>query len=380
MSRQKNVLLILGRYLHSIHLGVAQYAGQHHWHLNAYMASKMVVPKGWKGDGIITALDERSDLVRFVRQAVEPVVDVVLMRPEVDLPRVIGNHELIGQLAAEHFLERGLRHFAWFSHRFANVERLRCAAYSRSLIRHGFEVHRLVWAENCQDQSDGWLPMRKWLGRELRKLPKPVGAFAFNDYEASDLLDACLFHGLAVPDDVAILGVDNNELVCTSQAVPLSSVNHDQLRIGREAAALLDRLMRGKPRPKEPILIPPDGITLRRSTDTVAVNQPQVRAALEFLRQNYQRSLGTEQVAQAARISRRALEKAFKQYLNRSVHQELERLRLHRVKEFLLHTDLPVVDIAAQTGFAHAQHLNNVFKRATGQTPIRFRRSHSPKP
>jgi LacI family transcriptional regulator len=305
-------------------------------------------------------------------------VDVVIMRPEIHLPRVIGDHVLMGQLAAEHFIERGLRHFAWFSHRFENVERLRYSGFAETLAKHNFKSEVLVWEEQPEGASAGWRQMRRWIGRAVKALPKPIGVFAFNDYEASDFLDACLFHGLAVPDDVAILGVDNNELVCTCQAVPLSSVNHDQEQIGHEAAVLLDRLMRGRPAPAQPVLVPPRGITLRRSTDTMAVNHPEVRQALLFLRENFHRGIGTQEVAAAARLSRRGLEKAFKQHLNRSVHDEVKRLRLHQVKQLLLHTDLSVIDIAIQTGFTHAQHLNNVFKKAVGMTPIAFRKGHRP--
>jgi LacI family transcriptional regulator len=378
MVKQKSVLLILGRYLHNAHRGVARYAGKHHWHLNASMANTTVIPKGWQGDGIITALDQRADLVQFVRNAREPVVDLVLMRPEINLPRVIGDHEMIGQLAAEHFLERGLRNFAWFSHRAGNAERLRHEAFAATLARHGFTTEKLIWSEHDQDEYASWRQMRKWLGAALKALPKPIGVFAFNDYEASDFMDACLFHGYSVPEDVALLGVDNNELVCDCQAVPLSSVNHDQERIGYEAAALLERLMNGKPPPKQPMLVPPRGITQRRSTDMVALNHPEVRKALLFLRENFHRSIGTNEVAEAADLSRRGLEKAFKQQLNRSVHEEIRRLRLNHVKDLLLYSDMSVIDIAAQTGFTHAQHLNNVFHNATGWTPIRFRRIHRP--
>jgi hypothetical protein len=128
--------------------------------------------------------------------------------------------------------------------------------------------------------------MRAWMARELERLPKPLAVFAFNDYDAAWLVDTCVFHKISVPDEVAILGVDNNEMVCVCLPVPLSSIQHDLERIGYEAAALLDRMLEGEAPPESPLLIPPKGIITRRSTDYSAVNNPQLRQALLFIREH----------------------------------------------------------------------------------------------
>lgn len=378
MFKQRNVMLLLENYDHRIHHGVARYAGQHHWHLNANMVKTGLLPQGWQGDGIITALGSRSDLVEFVREAGIPAVDVAAMRTDIKIHRVVGDNELIGRMAAEHFLERGVRHFAWFSMDFSNVGRQRHLGYSATLQQHGFTCERLTWSEVAAPGKDGWPEMRAWLGRQLRSLPKPLAVFAYNDYDAANVIDTCLFKNICVPDDVAVLGVDNNEMVCLCQSIPLSSINHDLERIGYEAATQLHRLMLGKPMPKAPLLIPPKGITTRRSTEFTAVNQPEIRQALLFIREHYQRSIGTTEVAQATGLSRRTLEKMFKLELKRSIHEEILRLRMAHVRGLLLTTDLSIKEIAEQTGFCHASHLNNAFREQTGVTPLKFRNAQHP--
>jgi LacI family transcriptional regulator len=376
MIKQKSVILLLERYDHRIHLGVSRYAGEHKWHLNAHMANTTGIPRGWKGDGIITSMDRRPDLVSFIRNARIPKVDVAIARPDIRIPRVIGDNPAIGQFAAEHFLERGLRNFAWFSNRPGNVGQLRFIAFMDHLAKHGFACTNLTEGQRASKTEKAGQNMHRWLGQTLVKLPQPLGIFAYNDYDAADVIDTCLSYGLSVPDDVAVLGVDNNEMVCTCQTVPISSINHDLERIGYQAAALLDRLMNGKPAPKHDTLIPPRGITVRQSTDTMAVHHPAVRKALLFLRENFSKSFSTIEMADAAGTSRRTLEIAFRKELKRSIHEETLRFRLNRARDYLLNTGSRIIDIAAHTGFCHPQHLNNSFKKSFGCTPLKYRKKY----
>jgi LacI family transcriptional regulator len=302
---------------------------------------------------------------------------VAIARPYIKIPRVIGDNSAIGQFAAEHFLERGLRNFAWFSNRTGNVGQLRFIAFRDHLAKHGFtctnlsENQKALKTENTSGQY-----MHKWLGQILVRMPQPLGIFAYNDYDAADVIDTCLSSGLSVPDDVAVLGVDNNEMVCSCQTVPISSINHDLERIGYEAAALLDQLMNGKTAPKHYTLIPPRGITVRQSTDTMAVHHPAVRKALLFLRENFNKNFSTTEMANAVGTSRRTLENAFRKELKHSIHDETLRFRLNRVRDYLLNTSLHIIDIAAHTGFCHPQHLNNSFRKVFGSTPLKYRKRY----
>jgi LacI family transcriptional regulator len=372
---QAHVLLALGTYDYRIHRGVARYAGKHQWHLNSEMCIWGRLPHGWSGDGILTALSFQPDLVRFIKKATVPVVDMALNRPDICVPRVLGDHEGIGNLAAEHFLERGFRHFAWHTNDTLLPSERRWKGFSQTLARQGLEAERWIWEPGARNPGDLWRAKSQWLTRKLKAIPKPAAVFTFRDADAANVLDACLAIDLAVPDEIAILGVDNNDLICETLSVPLSSVCHDLEELGFEAAALLDRLMRGEKAPKQPILISPRGLVVRRSTDVLAINHEPCRRAMRFLQLNLMRNIGVEDVAQASGLPRRTLEKAFCDYVGRSVGHELSRLRLAKVKELLIGTELPIVDIAAQTGFATPQYLNHVFRKATGQQPRKFRMS-----
>ncbi len=373
LERLRNVLLALDRYNPRLHQGVARFAGRHNWHLNAEMAYFGRLPLGWQGDGILTLLDTDEELVAFVRAARVPVVDLSVIRQEVVLPRVVGDHYLIGCLGAEHFLERGFRHFAWVSTLDDAVTRLRLRGFEETLAKAGFTTESWILQLQAGARGDEWSAKCEFLERGLKAIPKPAAIFCFRDADAASVLDVCADAELAVPEEVAILGADNNVLICESVRVPLSSVNHDLEGLGYEGAALLHRLMQGQRAPKRPKVIPPKGITVRRSTDVLAINHEPTRRALQFLQENYSRQIGAEEAAAASGLSRRQLERAFREHLGRSVSDQLAFVRLLRAKELLTRSDLPAADVAAQAGFNTPQYFNNVFRQATGLTPRRFR-------
>jgi LacI family transcriptional regulator len=374
--RQKDVLLALGRYNPKMHRGVARFAGRHNWHINAEMAYFGQLPHGWKGDGIITLLDVQQEVIDFVRAARVPVVDLSVLRQDVPLPRVAGDHRLIGCLAAEHFLERGFRHFAWFSTMDDVVSRLRQAGFCQTLTQAGFACESWIFPRRSRARRNEWAGKCAFLERRLEGMPKPAAVFAFHDADAGNVLDACAAAALAVPEEVAILGADNNELICETARVPLSSVNHDLEGVGYEGAALLHRLMLGGRPPKLPRLIRPKGVTVRRSTNVLAINYEPARLALQSLQQNYQKRTAIEDAVTASGLSRRNLERAFRRHVGRSLTEQLSTLRLSRAKDFLLQTELSAADIAAQVGFTTPQYFSNTFHKTFGVTPRRFRLRH----
>jgi LacI family transcriptional regulator len=307
-----------------------------------------------------------------------PVVDLSVIREDVPLPRVVGDHRLVGCLAAEHFLERGFRHFAWFSTMDDAVSRLRLAGFRQTLASAGFTCENWIFQRHPLERRNEWAGKCAFLERRLKAMPKPAAVFAFHDADASNVLDACTDAALAVPEEFAILGTDNNELICESARVPLSSVNHDLEGVGYEGAALLHRLMQGGRPPKRPRLIEPKGVTTRRSTDVLAINHQPARQALQSLRENYQKRTVIEDAVAASGLSRRNLERAFRQHVGRSLSEQLATLRLSRAKDFLLQTKLSATDIAAQVGFTTPQYFSNTFHKAFGVTPRRFRLRHQP--
>jgi len=373
---QRNILILMEWYDHRIRQGIGHYAREHNWHLT--VDERALIPRGWEGDGVMTVFYQRRDIVAYVRRLTIPAVDMGLYRPDIPIPRVVGDHARIGVMAAEHFVERGFRHTAWFSTAASPIQALRLKGFQAACAAQGlFAPLQWVWEKTSTDSPDDWKRMRGWLEKSLTRAPKPLAVLAYNDYDASKVQDVCRVAGLAVPEEVAILGVDDNELICLNQPIPLSSIAHDLMRVGFEGAALLDRLIDGAPPPPAPILIPPTDVVLRQSTDLTAINIPVVRTAMRFLKENLGRSFGIAEVAAAAGVSRSTLDRLFFQNLNRSVHEEVQRARLAAVKRLLIHTDLVIADIARQTGFCHAQHLNNAFRTAESLTPRTYRKRYT---
>lgn len=371
-----NILFAPGLYSPKMHRGVARFAGKHDWHLNVEMTYSGRLPAGWKGDGILTLLDRRNDLIDFITTTRVPVVGLAVVREDIEIPRVAGDNLQIGRLAAEHFLERAFRHFAWFSTADNPVSRLRLRGFRESLARARFTCEDWNFPPPLDAHVDEWTAQRDFLSSRLLAIPKPAAVLAFSDTDAVKLLDVCDEGGLLVPNEVAILGVDNDELMCESARVPLSSVNQDHEGIGYAGAMLLHRLMLGRQAPKLPILIPPKGVIVRRSTDTLAVNHGPTRQALKFLRDNYRRRIGVAETATACGLARRQLENIFFKNLGMTVSDHLSALRLIQAKQLLRQTELPIADVAAQTGFNTAQYFNNFFHKATGRTPRNFRLQH----
>ena len=369
---QRNILILMEWYDHRIRQGIGQYARGHNWHLT--VDERVRVPSGWDGDGVLTVFHHRKDITQFLRRLTIPVVQMGLYRPDIPLPRVTGDHERIGILAAEHFVERGFRHTAWFSTAHSPSQTIRMDGFARGCALQGLDAPlQWIWEETADGSPDDWQHVRRWLSRRLRQAPKPLAVFAYNDYDASNVEDACRAANIAVPEEVAILGVDDNELICLNQPVPLSSIRHDLAGVGYQSATLLDALIDGAPAPTAPILVQPTGVILRQSTDQTAITIPAVRAALRFVKDNLHRSFGVEEVAVAADVSRSTLDRLFEQHLNRSMHEEILRTRLAAAKRLLTRTDLVLAEIAQKTGFCHAQYLNNVFQKKEGITPRKYR-------
>lgn len=376
---KRSVLLALTSSHHGFLKGAARYAREHHWHLVPDMIYSTRIPLGWRGDGILSFIGGRDDLADFILTSGLPAVEISMVRNEIKLPRVEGDNDMIGRLAAEHFLERGFRHFAWapFMDDVVNTERYH--GFANRLAHHQLSCEWLPTADTRggDPTSRDWAMRRQQLIATLRSLPTPLAVFAYNDCVAADVIDACDDAGLLVPEAVAVLGVDNDTLLCECVRVPLSSVCHDLEGLAYEAAALLDRLMSGEPPPKEVIRVQPKGLVTRRSTDIVAVDNLQLARALRFIQDHFADPLlGVEAVVTATEISRRQLEKAFRRELNRSLNEEIVRVRMEKVKDLLTTTDLKVVEVAAATGFSRPSHLFRTFRKFFGISPTSYRSSH----
>lgn len=382
MRPKRSVLFALTDTHHGFFRGAAKYAKEHQWHVVADMIYTAKIPVGWRGDGILSFIGDRDDLAQFILTSGLPAVEISLVRNDIKLPRVEGDSEMIGKTAAQHFLERGFRNFAWapFLDDVVNAERYR--GFANRLARAGFTCHLLPAADSRHGPpaTRDWTGRRRLLTRELQRLPKPLAVFGYNDCVAADIIDACDDAGLFVPEAVAVLGVDNDQILCECVRVPLSSVCHDLEGMAYRAAALLDRLMSGRKPPMRTIRVPPTGLVTRRSTDITAIDNLQASRALRYIQDQYTNPLlGVDDVVAATDLSRRPLEIAFRKELQRSLNEEIVRTRLEKVKELLSTTKLTVAQVAGLTGFSRPSHLFRTFRKFIKLSPKHFRKKQVPK-
>jgi LacI family transcriptional regulator len=215
--------------------------------------------------------------------------------------------------------------------------------------------------------------MTRW----IESLPRPVGIMACYDIRAQQLLDICRELNIAVPEEIAVIGVDNDRLLCDLCDPPLSSVTPDTHRTGFIAASLLDKQMAGERVESRAALIPPIGVETRQSTDVMAIDDPHIVSTLRFIRHNACSGIQVRDLLTRVPLSRRVLESRFKERIGRTPHEEITRIRMERVKTLLLETDLPLAAIAKRTGFNYIEYLNEAFKKWVGTTPGKYRKEAS---
>ena len=303
-----------------------------------------------------------------------PVVTVSGALEEGMLPRVLTDNEAIGRLGAEHLLDCGFGRLAFYSRRGAYDMSLRRRGFVDRVGRAGAECATFE-APSLFGRWSAWTHAEQKLDAFLAALQPPVGVMACDDLRARMVLDSCRRVGYRVPDDVAILGVDNNELICEFCDPPLSSIARADRQMGYESAALLDRLMAGKPAPRGDILLPPAGVVRRRSTDVLAIEDPHVAAAVAFIRERIGEPFGVESVMPHVTVSRRWLEQRFKETVGCTIYQYICRTRVEHAKDLLAAPGKKMLlkDIARACGFPSAKRFRLVFERLTGQGPAQYR-------
>ncbi|WP_422925415.1 substrate-binding domain-containing protein [Singulisphaera sp. PoT] len=330
----------------------------------------------WDGDGIITTLFPQFG--HLIAGTGIPTIDLDDQRPISGLPTVQSHQEAIGALAAEHLLERGFTRFAFLGYPEFEWSRRRWLGFEGKVRAAGFacdeylETQPVTWGH----QQAAWETEIHALAHWIARFPKPLGLMACNDYRGIQLLGACRHAGIAVPEEVAVIGVDNDILACELAYPPLSSVVPDCRRIGYEAAAMLDRIMRKEPVHAEHPEVPPYGIVTRQSTDITAISDPLLAEAMHFIRRRACAGIQVEDVLEHVSTSRSVLQRRFRAGLGRSIHSAITLVRLQRAKQLLNETDLALPDIAERTGFSSVEYLSTWFRKSTGTSPGVYRKKH----
>ncbi len=325
----------------------------------------------WQGDGIIARIQNRpiADAVVGTRL---PVVDVLGLVPGLPIPLVHVDDRAIARLGAEHLLERGFRHFGFCAVEGANWSDARQTEFEAIVGQAGFECSICRLPPDTRGLST-WESQQDLLTDWVRALPRPVGVMVCNDPRGQLVLEAARRADAAVPEQVAVIGVDNDEPLCEISYPPLSSIKPDHGQVGYEAAALLDGMLHGETAPQEPVFVPPGGLVARLSTDVLAIDDPHVASAVRFIREHACDGIGIEDIVANVPLSRSTLQRRFRKVLGQTVHDEILRIRLRRVEELLVDTELPLELVADKAGFAHRQYLGEVFKARTGHTLAQYR-------
>jgi LacI family transcriptional regulator len=365
-------------FLDRVSRGILDYARQHgNWTLTR--VPEMISPsvgwlRHWPGDGAFALVENAVD-ARVARGLPFPVVNLSGDLSDLGVPTVTVDYAATGRLAAEHLLERHFRRFGfngtrglWFSEQPRD-------SFAEQIRRVGYEVDVLEMNELFSPGSR-WTNQEAMLDKWLRRFRPPFAIFACSDLRAAMVNDACQRLGLRVPEDVALIGVDNDPVACELSQPPLSSVSRNDWQVGWQAAALLERLMRGNSPPLPPVVrVPPDGVVARRSTDTLAVEDPQVAELTHYVRTHLHEPFGVERLLERSKMARRLLERRFKECLGRNPYTFIIEERVDLARKLLAAPEqLSLTDVATACGFSELRRFRLTFQRIAGMPPAEFRR------
>lgn len=362
--------------------GIAAYVQCHsHWSLyvEENPLDKLPDLHSWNGNGIIANFDDPK-VSNSVNNLQIPVVafggSYGLDQANSRIPYVSKDNAGVARLAAEHLLERGFQHFAYcgFPTNHSNGwSKERADAFHKVVTNAGFDCSVFTGRHSTPRK---WVELQRELGDWIGSLTKPVGLMACNDSRARHVLEACSKVSARVPEDVAVIGVDNDEIICELAQPSLTSVDQGARKIGYESARVLDRLMSGKKVAKLNHIVSPGEIITRRSTDTLAVDDLEVLHALQMIRSAPPSELQIQDVLTAVAVSRSTLENRFKAVMGHTIHDEIQNQRIVRAKFLIASTEMPLKHVAREVGCTTVQYFTSLFRRHSGQTPADYRRKH----
>lgn len=333
--------------------------------------------RDWRGDGIISRATTPK-LIEAIQRTGVPLVEVTDRRGDSDLPQVRSDDAAIGRMGAEHLLERGFKRFAFCGFKGEAWSQRREAAFVESVNHQSLAPCERFNSPWHGPAAKAWEAEQKSIVAWLRQMEPPFAVMACNDVRGQHVVEACSKLQLAVPEQVAVLGVDNDELLCRVCSPPLSSVIPNAELVGFRAAEMLRQLMNGSEVDQPIQWIDPLGVATRQSTDVVAIDDREIAAALHYIRQHACNGLSVAEVVANSSISRSTLERQVRKYLGRTPQEEIRHVQIKRARELLLTTDLPAERIASLCGFEHPEYLHVVFKRITGMTTSEFRKQTKP--
>jgi LacI family transcriptional regulator len=358
---------------------VAHHATQRGWHLDLRMCLTNEVPATWSGDGIITTQSGDNEKVRTLLTGSGcPVVSLNMNSHPHGIPCVAFDLPAASRLAVDHFMERGFRRFAFYCRpnhdKILYSTQIALSAFRQQIEASDHTCETFNWMTERGATPDTWENRQKWLQMKLQEAPKPLALFAHEPECALEVIEACLRKNLHIPDQVAVLCMHGIEFFNQCSPVPLSSIDVDNEAKARTACDLLEAMMNGAPVPAALILIPPKGITVRASTDTLAASDPAVMKAIRYMFDHCASNFSTVALLGSCGLSRTGLFRAFRADLGQTPRAVLTRIRLDKAKDMLHETDAKLSDVASACGFGHQVSLHVHFKKAMNMSPGAYRR------
>ncbi|MCO6044799.1 DNA-binding transcriptional regulator [Aeoliella sp. ICT_H6.2] len=358
--------------------GIASYAEKHAaWHLLIDPRDhehRSALPDGWRGHGVIARIASRMQYEQLSASGL-PVVDVDdVFEDQLDIAKVITDEEARAKLALEHLSGRGLVNYAYFappSNRYSNR---RGKAFAAAVQQAGYICHEYRPGYRA-GRRISWNEQQRRVTRWLASLPRPVAILAVDAHHAHQIAEICHLADIRVPDEVAILAGDSDDLLCDVSMPPLSAISTASERIGYQAAELLASMMDGAPVPKEPIVVKPHDVVSRHSTDILSIDDPAVVQALRYIQDHAHRGIGVDDILREVPISRRSLEIQFRAYLDRSPAEEIRRAKLERGRTLLGKREMSITEVALASGFSNTTRFGIAFRKQYGMTPRSFRKT-----
>jgi len=360
----------------SVIQGIGRYALENGpWSIQfVYRALDSLPPqwlKQWRGDGIISRTVNLKQ-AKMLWATKVPLVELH-SHPKIGVPQVRIDLMMEGRMAVDHLLNCGLRQFAFFNYGEAWWITLHREAFCRAVKEREHDCHSYQPPASVRSVPAWRESQRPGLIKWLRSLPRPIGIFTAGDIHAAFLLDICRENNIAVPEEMAILGMGNDSVICETVRPTLSSIDVGARHMGYEAAKLLDRMMAGKAT-KDIIYVSPSHVVVRQSTDLVAIEDADVAQAVRIIRESACTGIDVAHIAEQVGLSRRGLERRFRQYLGRSPKAEIMRIRIEHAKMLMVQTDQTSESIARKSGFSSLEYFTRVFRRMVGMKPQAYRK------
>jgi len=355
-------------------IGIARYARLHGpWTFYKEPVDlKSSIPKltNWKPDGIIM----RDSLItkELLKLRIPTILAIHDSKYPGNLPVIKTDSRSIAKMASEHLLGKGFRNFAFCGFDDYDWSNGRKLYFCKFIEEAGYNVH--VYQQPEGKIRISWEKEQKYVSEWVKFLPKPIGVFACNDDRGQHILEACKMLNLKVPEDVAVIGVDNDPLVCELGDPPLSSIALNVESAGYEAAKLLDQLINKRKTTGKKIMVYPSRVVQRQSTDILAVSDPEVAKAIGYIKNNAKNKILVKDVVNATNVSRRTLEKRFKECIHRTIHEEIKKVRIELISKMLIETDMPISQITSLFSFTDNEHISRFFKKEKGICLREFRR------